>query len=53
MDQWFLSAKALWRGAARPGPGQLLISEIFGPTLQGEGPSVGRSAVFVGRGLQP
>jgi 7-carboxy-7-deazaguanine synthase len=25
----------------------LLISEVFGPTLQGEGPSAGRAAVFV------
>lgn len=25
----------------------LLVSEVFGPTLQGEGPSAGRSAVFV------
>jgi 7-carboxy-7-deazaguanine synthase len=36
-----------WRGAARPGPGELLVSEVFGPTLQGEGPSAGRTAAFV------
>jgi len=29
------------------GDGSLAISEIFGPTLQGEGPSAGRSAMFV------
>ncbi|HVB44709.1 MAG TPA: 7-carboxy-7-deazaguanine synthase QueE [Streptosporangiaceae bacterium] len=27
--------------------GDLLVSEIFGPTFQGEGPSAGRQAVFV------
>ena len=36
-----------WRGASRPGPRELLVSEIFGPTIQGEGPSAGRPAVFV------
>lgn len=29
----------------------LLVSEIFGPTIQGEGPSAGRRAVFVRLGL--
>jgi 7-carboxy-7-deazaguanine synthase len=43
-----LSAKAsAWRGVARPGAGELLVSEIFGPTLQGEGPSAGQAAAFV------
>lgn len=36
-----------WRGARRPGPRELLVSEVFGPTIQGEGPSAGRPAVFV------
>lgn len=31
----------------RIGPRDLLISEIFGPTIQGEGPSVGRLAFFI------
>lgn len=30
-----------------PGPGELLVSEVFGPTLQGEGPSLGQRAGFV------
>lgn len=30
-----------------PGPGELLVSEVFGPTFQGEGPSLGRRAGFV------
>jgi 7-carboxy-7-deazaguanine synthase len=42
-----LSAEASWRGVARPGPGELLVSEVFGPTLQGEGPSAGQAATFV------
>ncbi|MDQ3757733.1 MAG: 7-carboxy-7-deazaguanine synthase QueE, partial [Actinomycetota bacterium] len=25
----------------------LVVSEVFGPTWQGEGPSVGRTAAFV------
>lgn len=29
------------------GPGELVVSEVFGPTFQGEGPSVGRRAGFV------
>lgn len=29
------------------GPGELIVSEVFGPTFQGEGPSVGRRAGFV------
>ena len=37
--------------ALRPALGQLLVSEIFGPTLQGEGPSAGRSAVFLRLGM--
>ncbi len=37
----------LWRGVPRPGPGELLVSEVFGPTLQGEGPSAGQAAAFV------
>lgn len=41
------SAKATWRGAARPRADQLLVSEVFGPTVQGEGPSAGRAAAFV------
>jgi len=36
-----------WRGVRWARPGELLISEIFGPTLQGEGPSAGQTAVFV------
>lgn len=40
-----------YRRAARPGPGELLVSEVFGPTLQGEGPSAGRSAVFLRLGM--
>lgn len=35
------------RGVPRPSAGQLLVSEVFGPTLQGEGPSAGRAAVFL------
>lgn len=27
--------------------GQLLVAELFGPTVQGEGPSIGQRAVFV------
>ena len=42
-----MSVKALWRGVARPGAGELLVSEVFGPTLQGEGPSAGQAAAFV------
>lgn len=41
------SGDGSWRGAARPGAGELLVSEVFGPTLQGEGPSAGRTAAFV------
>ena len=33
-------------GAAAPGE-TLVVSEVFGPTLQGEGPSVGQAAGFV------
>ncbi len=42
-----MSANSTWRGTARPDAGQLLVSEVFGPTLQGEGPSAGRAASFV------
>lgn len=28
-------------------PGELIVSEVFGPTFQGEGPSLGRRAGFV------
>src|SRR6266496_3904151 len=43
-------------GGVHPGPaamsranssGMLRVAETFGPTVQGEGPSVGRPAVFV------
>lgn len=40
-----------YRGVTRAGPNELLISEVFGPTLQGEGPSAGRTAVFVRTGM--
>jgi 7-carboxy-7-deazaguanine synthase len=40
-----------YRGAVRAGAGALLVSEVFGPTLQGEGPSAGRTAVFVRLGM--
>ncbi len=33
--------------AAAAGDGRLVVSEIFGPTWQGEGPSLGRRAGFV------
>lgn len=36
---------------ARPAAGQLLVSEVFGPTLQGEGPSAGRAAAFLRLGM--
>lgn len=47
MVRCWLSADSVWRGVPRPGPGQLLVSEVFGPTLQGEGPSAGLGAAFV------
>lgn len=47
MGRSSLSAKPSWRGVPRPGAGELLVSEVFGPTLQGEGPSAGQAAVFV------
>lgn len=31
--------------------GKLLVSEVFGPTIQGEGPSMGRAAMFIRLGL--
>ena len=34
-------------GPSGAGPASLVVSEVFGPTLQGEGPSVGRPAGFV------
>lgn len=40
-----------YRGAPRPASGELLVSEVFGPTLQGEGPSAGRAAVFLRLGM--
>lgn len=40
-----------WRGVPRPGSGELVLSELFGPTLQGEGPSAGQSAYFVRLGV--
>ena len=30
-----------------PGPPTLVVSEVFGPTFQGEGPTLGRRAAFV------
>lgn len=30
-----------------PGDGELVVAEVFGPTFQGEGPSIGRRAGFV------
>lgn len=50
-----MSGDAGWRGVPRPGLGELLVSEVFGPTPQGEGPSAGNAAAFVrlgGCGLQ-
>jgi 7-carboxy-7-deazaguanine synthase len=41
------SASPTWHGAQRPGAGQILVSEIFGPTFQGEGPHAGRPAAFI------
>src|SRR5205807_1713343 len=35
------------RGRPRPRPMTLIVSEVFGPTFQGEGPSAGRRAGFV------
>ncbi|BBG00364.1 7-carboxy-7-deazaguanine synthase QueE [Pseudonocardia saturnea] len=40
-----------YRGVLRPGASELLVSEVFGPTLQGEGPSAGRAAVFLRLGM--
>jgi organic radical activating enzyme len=40
-----------YRGVSRPSAGQLLVCEVFGPTLQGEGPSAGRAAVFLRLGM--
>jgi 7-carboxy-7-deazaguanine synthase len=37
----------MWRGVARPREGELLVSEVFGPTLQGEGPNTGQTAAFI------
>lgn len=33
------------------GPGHLVLSEVFGPTIQGEGPSIGTPAFFVRTGV--
>ncbi len=41
------TASNTWHGITRPGPGALLISELFGPTLQGEGPHSGTTATFL------
>lgn len=41
------SGDAARRGPPRPGRGELLVSEVFGPTLQGEGPNAGAAAAFV------
>jgi 7-carboxy-7-deazaguanine synthase len=38
---------AVWRGAERVAGEALLVSEIFGPTIQGEGPSAGQTCTFV------
>lgn len=38
---------AVWRGAERVTGEALLVSEIFGPTIQGEGPSAGQPCTFV------
>lgn len=35
------------RDGSAGGPERLLVAEVFGPTLQGEGPSMGVPAVFV------
>lgn len=40
-----------YRGVDRADPGDLLVSEVFGPTLQGEGPSAGRAATFLRVGM--
>lgn len=40
-----------YRGVGRARPGDLLVSEVFGPTLQGEGPSAGRAAAFLRLGM--
>lgn len=40
-----------YRGVHRAVPGALLVSEVFGPTLQGEGPSAGRAAAFLRLGM--
>lgn len=36
-----------WHAIPRPSDDELLVSEIFGPTVQGEGPSAGIAATFV------
>jgi 7-carboxy-7-deazaguanine synthase len=35
----------------RPAAGQLVVAEIFGPTLQGEGPDAGTAAAFLRLGM--
>jgi 7-carboxy-7-deazaguanine synthase len=47
MDLSSLSNELPQLSPARMSPGNLLVSEIFGPTLQGEGPSAGRAAAFL------
>lgn len=46
-DPFALSADGVPRSLVSPGAGKLLVSEVFGPTLQGEGPHAGRAASFV------
>lgn len=46
-----MSASGRWRGLERPQRGELLVSEIFGPTIQGEGPSAGAPAAFLRVGM--
>ena len=40
-----------WRGVLRPPDDHLVVSEIFGPTVQGEGPNVGTPASFLRLGM--
>lgn len=46
-----LASRPGWRGVPRPARDSLLVSEVFGPTIQGEGPSAGRAAAFVRLGM--
>jgi 7-carboxy-7-deazaguanine synthase len=45
--------RSLLGNPRRLGPGRLLVSEVFGPTVQGEGEHVGRAAMFVRLGGCP